>query len=113
MSESTFYDHFRDILPILAVAAAAGGWIQTTRQLEEIATEQRISIEKIDARLQAHEMSDGHAGSRLRIERVERDIGDMRRDLKDIGADTESMSRNVLVLCSRVGKPGDCSGQRK
>lgn len=103
-----FLDRLKEWMPVLAVCVAVGGWLENTKQQERNSNDLKIMIEKLDARLTAHESSDGHAGTRMRLERVEGDILDIKRQLGGIHEDLAAIRHKQLIICTRVASAEEC-----
>lgn len=89
------------IMPLLAIAMSLGMYVQLIRNLEEQNKEIIQRVDSVAQRLDTHERSDGHAGTRLRVEHMEDNLADMQLELR-------ALNHNMAVVCTSLAPNGKC-----
>lgn len=89
------------IMPLLAIAMSLGIYVQLIRNLEKQNDEIVRRVDAVTQRLDSHERSDGHAGTRLRVEHMEDQLGEMRLEMR-------GLSHNMAVVCTELAPSGKC-----
>lgn len=82
------------IMPLLAIAMSLGMYAQLVNKLEQ-------QVDALTLRIEQHERSDGHAGTRLRVEHMEDQLGEMRLEMR-------GLSHNMAVVCTATAPEGKC-----